>query len=193
VCFQLLACLSLVLSPKCTSRQCRIERSHPKHRGPEIQKLASLQASSPDIRQTEIHRPRPVCASFHGHEKLKGAPPNGPMADQAGNKLVPRFHHNLYERITRLGFSLLFQAIKRNGVLTALSVSRSEQTAEQARRQKHRQRKSHTLVYQSLCGHCLHSPRGTGCGACHVSGEDGRRPSLPLSGNLGAVRTWELA
>lgn len=27
VCFQLLACLSLVLSPKCTSRQCRIKRS----------------------------------------------------------------------------------------------------------------------------------------------------------------------
>ena len=111
MCFQLLACLSLVLSPKCTSRQCRIERSHPKHRGPETQKLASLQASSPDIRQTEIHRPRPVCASFHGHEKLKGAPPNGPMADQAGNKLVPRFHHNLYERITRLW---LFSAFPSN-------------------------------------------------------------------------------
>lgn len=87
------------------------------------------QASSPDIRQTEIHRPRSLGASFHGHEKLKDAPPNGPMADQAGNKSVPRFHQNLYERITRLWLFSAFPSNQRDDVLTALSVSRSEKRA----------------------------------------------------------------
>lgn len=52
------------------------------------------------------------------------------MADPAGNKLVPRFSpESVRAHHTALAFSLLFQAIRRNDVLTSLSVPRSEQRA----------------------------------------------------------------
>lgn len=95
---------------------------------PKIEEPASLQASSPDIRQTEIHRLISLGASYHDHEKLGGAPPNGTMADPAGNKLVPRFSpESVRAHHTALAFPLLFQAVRRNDGLTSLSVSRSEQ------------------------------------------------------------------
>lgn len=99
-------------------------------RNPKIEERASLQASSPDIRQTKIHRLRSLGASYPDHEQFGGAPPNGNMADPAGNKLVPRFSpESVRAHHTALAFSLLFQAIRRNDVLTSLSVSRSEQRA----------------------------------------------------------------
>lgn len=193
--WELLACLSLVLSPNCTFRQCRIERSHPKQRSSKIEEPDSPQASSPDIRQTEIHRPRPLRASFHGHEKWKGALPNGDMAGSAGNKSVPRFHQkSVRAHHTALTFLCFSKAIKRDDVLTALSVSRSEQRTEQAQTETQTKKIPHTRLPISL--RTFASTRREGrcvVRVCHFSGEDGRRPSLPVSGNLGAVRTWELA
>lgn len=150
-CLQLLACPSLVPLPRRTSRQCQTERSHSKQCDPKIEEPASLQPSSPDIRQTEIHRLRSLGASFHGHEKLGVAPPNGTMADQAGKQSVPRFSpESVRAHHTALAFSLLSQAVKRNGVLTSLSVYRSEQRAEQAQTETQTKKIPHTRLPISL-------------------------------------------
>lgn len=185
LCFQLLACLSLVPLPRRTSRQCRIERSHSKHCNPRIEEPASLHVSSPDIRQTETHRPRPLGAPFHGHEKLGGAPPNGPMTDQAGNKSVPRFSpESVRAHHTALAFSLLFQATKRNDVLTSLSVSRSEQRAERAQTETQTKKIPHTRLPISLRTlPPLAARDGVWC-VCHVTGEDGRRPIIASLGQI---------
>lgn len=118
---------------------------------PKIEERASLQASSPDIRQTEIHRLISLGASYHDHEKLGGAPPNGTTADPAGNKLVPRFSpESVRAHHTALAFSLLFQAVRRNDVLTSLSVSRSEQRAGQAQTETQTKKIPHTRLPISL-------------------------------------------
>lgn len=184
-CSQLLACLSLVLLPRRTSRQCRNERSHSKPCNPKIEEPASLQASSPDICRTDIHRPRPLGASFHDHEKLDGAPPNGTVADPAGNKPVPRFspepvraHH------TALAFSLLFQAVKRDDVLTSLSVPRSEERAEQAQTETQTKKIPHTRLPISLR---TLPPLAAGDGVwCigHFSDEDGGGTITASSGQI---------
>lgn len=182
---QLLACLSLVLLPRRTSRQCQTERSHSKPCNPITEEPASLQASSPDICRTDIHRPRPLGASFHDHEKLDGALPNGTMADPAGNKPVPRFspepvraHH------TALAFSLLFQAVKRDDVLTSLSVPRSEQRAEQAQTETQTKKIPHTRLPISLRTLLpLAAGDGVWC-LSHSTGEDGQGTIIASSGQI---------
>lgn len=166
----------------------------PKHGNPNTKEPASLQAASPDIRRTEIHRLRSSRASFHGHEKLRAAPPNGTVADQAGNKPVPLFlPESVRAHHTALAFSLLVQAVKRNDVLTSLSVSRSEQRAEQAQTETQTKKIPHTRLPISLRTLPPLAARDVVWYVCPFNGEDGRRPSLSISGKLGAVRTWELA
>lgn len=184
-CSQLLACLSLVHLPRRTSRQCRTERSPSKPCNPKIEGLASLQASSPDICRNEIHRPRPLGTSFRDHEKLDGVPPNGTMADQAGNKPVPRYSpESVRAHHTALAFPLLFQAVKRDDVLTSLSVSRSEQRAEQAQTETQTKKIPHTRLPISLrILPPLAARDGVWC-ISHFSGEDGEGTITASSGQI---------
>lgn len=89
---------------------------------------------------------------------------------------VPRFTpESVRAHHTALAFSLLFQAIKRNDVLTSLSVSRSEQRAGQAQTETQTKKIPHTRLPISLRTlPPLAARDGVWC-VCHSTGEDGRR------------------
>lgn len=102
-----------------TTRESK-SRLRSKRQAPKSAKLRSI---------AQDHWARPSMAMRSWRARLRMAP----WRIKRGTNQSLIFHQNLYEHIyTALAFSLLFETTKRNDVLTSLSVSRSEQRAEQA-------------------------------------------------------------
>lgn len=181
-CFQLLACLSLVLLPRRTIRQYQFDRCHFKYRNPKDRHLASFKAfqapTSADLRSIAYDRwARPSMATEVG-----GRASGWHHGGSSGKPDSPSFHRNLYERILKRLWLFLCWCKQSNGEMVQYLFPFPDQCRERSRRRQKAQTKKipHTRLPTSLR---ILPPLAASRTVAFVNilGEDERRLSLTVS------------